>query len=62
MIIDIAYLAIYRLNMNYISNSIIWQILLTPIVFITSYGVYLIVNNSYSRIVNTLLKSINLHK
>lgn len=42
MIIGIAYLAIYLLNMNYISNTIIWQILLTPIVFVTSYGIYII--------------------
>ena len=56
IIIDIIYLAIYIMNIGHISNSIIWQLLFTPIVFVTSYIIYLIINNTYHRIVNTIQK------
>ena len=39
IIIDIIYLVIY-MTIDYIINSIVWQILLTPIVFVSSYGIY----------------------
>mgnify|MGYP000276257587 CR=1 FL=1 len=40
IIIDIIYLVINKMNISSIANSNIWQILFTPIVFITSYVIY----------------------
>lgn len=40
IIIDIIYLVINKMNISSIANSNVWQILFTPIVFITSYVIY----------------------
>lgn len=49
MIIDIIYLIIYKLDINTISTTLIWQIVITPIVFILSIFIY-------SRITKVLYK------
>lgn len=48
ILIDLIYLIVHKFNISIISNTIIWHVLLTPIVFSFSYIIYVLLKSILS--------------
>lgn len=53
LILSITYLALLKLNMDWITKTVIWQIIYTPLVLILSYIIYNILNKIKDIIINS---------
>ena len=50
MVLDTIYLFIIKLNLSNLTNGVIWQIMITPVVFIISWRIYIIMKQLVNKI------------